>query len=302
MLINGEMPEEMRIVQLGAVVAVVIVAAVAFVALSESLSEEDGRISLVVSISPQAELAEAIGGDHARITVMVPPGQEPHTYEPTPSQMKIVEDADMYMMVGSGIEFELVWMERFVELNLDMIIVNASEGIELISIGDVGSVDPHVWLSPVCAMKMTENLRDALKDFDPNNATDYDDGADQYLVSLSDLDDYISESLEPLENRNMLVLHPAWGYFAKTYNLTQIAIEQEGKEPSAEDIALIIETARDLNITVVFAEPEFNTAVAEQIAEEIGGSVLLVDPLASDYIDNLRSVADQISEGLAQHA
>jgi zinc transport system substrate-binding protein len=260
---------------------------------------EDGRIKVVVSILPQAEFVEAVGGDHINVTVMVPPGREPHTYSPTPSQMISLEKASLYFEIGAGLEFEIVWMPRFVELNEEMLVVNGSKDVKLMSMEGGGSADPHTWLSPKNAMTMVQNLYHGLVRIDPANASDYENNTRAYLQRLDGLDSNISAALSPLVNRNLLALHPAWGYFAKEFGLTQIAIEENGKEPTALGLAEILDFAKENDVSVVFAEPQFSTRMAESIAEEIGGIVVMVDDLSKDYIDNLQTVAEKIAEGLS---
>ena len=260
---------------------------------------EDGRIKVIVSILPQAEFVEAVGGEHVNVTVMVPPGREPHTYSPTPSQMVSLERASLYFGIGAGLEFETVWMPRFVELNPDMLVVNGSKDVRLMNMSGGGAVDPHTWMSPKNAMTMVQNLYHGFIRIDPANASDYENNTRIYLQRLDRLDKNISEALSPITNKNLLALHPAWGYFAKEFGLTQIAIEENGKDPTALGLAEILDFAKKHNVSVVFAEPQFSTRMAENIAEEIGGVVVMVDDLAKDYISNLQIVAEKIAEGLS---
>lgn len=262
-------------------------------------SAEDSRLRVMVSILPQAEFVEAVGGDHVSVTVMVLPGREPHTYAPTPSQMVDLEKADIYFEVGSGLEFELVWMQRFTELNDNMLVVNGSKDVRLMKMGEGGANDPHVWLSPKNAMTMVQNLYHGLLKVDPQNASDYENNTRAYLQRLDKLDRNISDALAPLKNRNLLAFHPAWGYFAEEYDLTQIAIEENGREPTALGLAELLDFVKAENISVVFAEPQFDPRMAQDVADEIGGAVVLVDDLARDYVDNLEIVAEKIAEGLS---
>jgi zinc transport system substrate-binding protein len=121
---------------------------------------------------------------------------------------------------------------------------------------------------------------------------------DTYLDKLDELDKEISDKLADVQNRAFIVFHPSWGYFASDYNLEQIAIEVDGKEPSAQDIAHVIEEAKDHNIKVVFASPQFNPQSAEVIAREIDGRVILIDNLARDYIENMQAVLDELSQAM----
>lgn len=267
-------------------------------------SAPDDRIKVIVSILPQKEFAEAVGGDHVSVTVMVPPGSEPHTYSPTPAQMVNLTNADLYFEVGADLEFELAWMNRFVELNSGMLVVDGSKGIKLIGPSDspTGLKDPHIWLSPRNAEAMVQNLYHGLLKIDPRNASDYENNTRSYLQRLDSLDKNISSTLAPVENKNLLVFHPAWSYFADEYGLKEIAIEAEGKDPTALELADIVDYAKSYNVSVVFAEPQFSTRLAEEVAKEINGVVVIVDDLAENYVQNLQYVADKIAEGLSNNA
>jgi zinc transport system substrate-binding protein len=241
--------------------------------------------TVVVTIPPQAEFVERIGGDHVRVVLMVPPGNDPHTYEPTSGQLAEVAGADMYAAVGSGIEFERAWLEKIAGLNSDMLIVDCSRGIDLIE------GDPHIWLSPKNAKIMVENICQGLIQVDPENTDEYRRNADAYLQELDALDAEIARSLEAMQTRKIMVYHASWGYLARDYGLVEISIESEGKEPTPQGIERLIEEARSENISVIFAEPEFSTRSAEVIAHEINGTVVLVSPLKKEYLENMRQVA-----------
>ena len=266
-----------------------------FVVLACTPEEEaDNRVGVVVTLLPQAEFAEKLGGEKVRVTVMVPPGASPHTYEPKPAQMTALAGADMYAQVGSGVEFELAWMDKLLATNKKMVVVDCSQGVELreMMAGEEpenhGRMDPHIWMSPVNAQVMVSNVCDGLIAVDPENSDYYERNRDAYRQQLAEIDREMREGLAGVENRRFMVYHPAFGYFAREYNLTMIAIEKEGKEPTAAGLAHLIEQAKAHDIRVIFAEPQFDPKSAEVIAEAIGGSVVLIDPLAKDYIGNLR--------------
>jgi zinc transport system substrate-binding protein len=266
--------------------------------------QETGKIGVVVTILPQAEFVESVGGDKVGVTVMVPSGASPHTYEPTPSQMVLLSKAKMYAKVGSGIDFELTWMDELVAQNEDMLVVDCSHGIELqqMTVADedepAGSMDPHIWLSPQNVVIMVQNIAEGLMQIDPDNSTYYCQNRDAYIQRLTQLDSDIREGLSAVTNRVFMVFHPAFGYFASEYNLTMLTIEDEGKEPTPAGLQHLIEQAKEHNIKVVFAEPQFNPQSAEVIAGEIGGRVVLIDPLVRDYIDNLRVLLTKMAEAM----
>ena len=262
--------------------------------------QSSDKIGVAVTILPQAEFAESIGGDRINVTVMVPPGADPHTTELTPSKMTEVAEDKMYAKVGSGIEFELSYMDKIEAVNKNMLVVDCSKGIELVTSVDPNEpgMDPHIWVSPLNAKIMVQNICDGLVQVDPANKDYYEQNRDAYLQKLDALDQEIRSSLANIKNRAFIVLHPAWGYFARDYDLEQIPIEIGGKEPSAQDITRIIDEAKQRNIKIIFASPQFNPQMAEVIANEIGGKVVLIDDLARNYIENLHKVLDEMVQAM----
>ncbi len=250
------------------------------------------QILVAVSIPPLAEFVEAVGGDHVEVLVMVPQGASPHTYEPTPGQLSKLARADLYVMVGSGIEFELSWMDRFRDVNPEMRVVNASMGLELLR------DDSHIWLSPRCAMMLVENIYSALVELDPEHEAYYAKNRDRYLERLRELDEEFSELSSKARIRKILVYHPAWGYLCRDYGLEQLALEREGKEPSPKWIEQFIEEAKRSGIKVIFTSPQSGRRGVEAIAEELNAKIVEIDPLAEDYIDNMHRVLEALREAL----
>ncbi len=250
------------------------------------------KTGVIVSILPLAGFAENVGRDLIDVTVMVPPGASPHTYEPTPGQLQGVSDAAIYAKVGSGVEFELAWMGRIAGMNRNMTIVDCSKGISLIG------NDPHIWLSVKNVAVMVENIYEGLIEADPANRDFYYNNKSGFQEKLELLDMHINEILKDKENRKILVLHPSWTYFAADYQILQVAIESEGKEPTIKEMKAAIQLAREYDIKVIFASPEFSTRSAETIADEIGGTVVLVSPLEKDYIKNMEKIATAFAESM----
>ena len=294
--------------------------------------DTDDRIRVIVSILPQKEFAERVGGEYVKVTVMVGEGQDPHGYEPRPSQLIDVAKADVYFIVGSGVEFENIWLDTLIEQNGDMEIVDASKGIELIASAeedhdedhdsdqneshddeheengnqtheddsgehDHEGDDPHIWNSPVNAMIMVGNLRDALVRIDPEHASDYSNNSQEYLSELDAVDRDMRSGLESHGGKKFLVYHPSFGYLAHQYNLSQIAIEDEGKEPTPAGVQAIIDQAKAENITTIFVSPQFDESNAQTIAKEIGGTVVRIDPLGEHYLENMRKVREKLIDG-----
>jgi zinc transport system substrate-binding protein len=259
-----------------------------------------GKIVVAVTILPQAGFVEAVGGDEVDVIVMVPPGADPHTYEVTPDQMTKLAQARMYAKVGSPIEFELTWMDKLIAVNKNMLVVDCSRGIDFITSQDPDEpgMDPHIWLSVKNAKIMVQNICDGLVQVDPANKDYYEKNCADYLDKLTQLDSELAADLSGLTNRSFIVYHPAFGYFARDYNLTQIGVEQEGKEPDADYIVRLIEEAKADDIHVIFISPEFSTKSADIIAREIDGQVVVIDPLAEDFISNLRAIGSAMKQAM----
>ncbi len=265
---------------------------------SGSGSAAGTKIGVVVSILPEADFVRHVGGDRVEVTVMVPPGASPHTYEPLPEQLKRVSRAKLYFMVGSGIEFERNWMEKIRAINPDMMVVNTSEGIRIIE------NDPHVWNSPPNAEVMVANICNALVQIDPANASFYENNRDAYLHELDELDAYFRHKLDPARSGNraraFMCYHPAFGYLAAEYNLTQITIEHGGKEPTARVIRDCVDKARRYHLHYIFVAPQSTTAECIAIASEIGGEIAYMDPLPENYTASMYHIADLLAEEFAE--
>ena len=265
-----------------------------------------GRLQVTVSVLPQKYLVERIGGDHVAVNVLVGPGDEPHSYEPVAEQLRALTRSAVCFTVG--VEFEAAWMDRFLSANRAMEVVDTTAGIDLLPIEEHGhsdadaaheGLDPHVWVSPRRAAQMARTIADTLVRLDPAHEDAYRANLAAFLADVEALDAEIRAELAGVEGRKFMVFHPAWGYFAADYGLEQVAIEVGGQEPSAAELAAILTEARASGIRVVFAQPSLSTRSAETIAREIGGRVVAIDPLAEDWLANLRQVAAALAEALA---
>ncbi|MBU2649082.1 zinc ABC transporter substrate-binding protein [bacterium] len=270
-----------------------------------------GRLSVFVSIPPQKYFVEQIGKDRVEVSVMVQPGTSPHTYEPRPKQMVAISRTRLYFTIG--VEFETVWIKKLAASNPAMEIVATQQGIQRIPISGAhieddrheqqGSdphdgLDPHIWLSPPLVQQQARTMLAALQKTDPANAAFYAANCDQFLQALSDLDQGLKDTFRGKQNRQFLVFHPTWGYFAHAYGLQQIAIEIEGKNPKPAQLQQIIQHAREHQIRIIFAQPQFSVRNAKLVAKAINGEVVLVDPLAENWMANLRLVADKFQQAM----
>jgi len=258
-----------------------------------------------VSILPQAYFAERIAGARVRVEVLVKPGQDPHTFEPTPQQMARLAEAEAFFRIGVG--FENTLMPRIQSTMTELVVVDCREGIRLRQMNTQGDTehagnhegnDPHIWLSVRNSIQIAATMHEALVRLDPEGKEIYDRGYRDLVEELQALDRRITEILAPVKGRPFFVFHPSFGYFADDYGLEQIAVETGGAEPSARQLTHLIEQARSAGVRVIFVQPQFSQKTAQTIAAEIGGAVVPIDPLAWDYIDNLERMARAVEEGL----
>jgi zinc transport system substrate-binding protein len=264
-------------------------------------------LPVFVSIPPQKYFVEKIGGSLVRVSVMVTPGANPHNYEPRPNQMAALSRTRIYFAIG--ITFEDAWLSRFSDLNSTMRIVHTDEGIQKIPMtphghhhaehrghpstdkNDQEIKDPHVWLSPVNGKIIAKNILKALQEQDPSNHQAYEDNYRAFAREVENLDAELKNLFMSKKGMKFMVFHPAWGYFAKAYDLVQVPIEVEGKEPKPAQLSELIRFAKKEKITVIFVQPQFSARSAETIAKEIGGRVVIADDLAADWAKNLRDQA-----------
>ncbi len=280
------------------VLAAVVVAAVSFSFTSTQSSQKpEGKIRVATTITPYAGFIEKVGGERVDVIVLVPPGADPHAFEPTPSSIKAVSEAIVYFKVGADLEFELNWLDRLVDLNPSMLLVDTSEGLELIGSG--GGKDPHVWLSPRNAMLIVDSIYRGLEEADPEGAEFYRVNRDAYIRALERLDIEVREGLSRLRAREFVVYHSTWAYFARDYGLVQIALEEEGKEPTIEEIIDVIKKAKESGVKAIFAEPGYDPGTLDVIAMDIGVQIILVDPHSTkDYITIIKQFTQYLKEAV----
>lgn len=265
------------------------------------------RIPVFVSIAPQHYFVQQIGKELVNVQVLVEPGADPHTYAPKPRQMVALSKAALYFAIG--IEFETAKLGKIAGMNPRMKVVYTDHGImkwPMASHGHPdaddklgeahrhqGNLDPHIWLSPPLVMMQARSILTALQGVDPAHRSAYEANYRAFILELVDLDAHLRTTFDGLKGAPFLVFHPSWGTFAHTYGLKQVPIEIEGKNPKPAQLMQLIEDARLNQIKVIFAQPQFSSKSAQQIAKAINGRVAFVDPLAQDWANNLRRVAEE---------
>lgn len=266
-----------------------------------------GAIPVTVSVPPQAYLVEAIGGDRVDVSIMIEPGQSPHTFSLSPRRMMALDDARVYFKVGHpDLAFERRFVQHVQGADRDVRIVDLAEGVELVAMGDHGDsrghshgeTDPHLWVSPRIMRSAAERVAEALSEVDPDGADHYRNGLDQFQRDVDVLDAELQSWFGQLERRRFVVNHPAWGYFARDYGLEQVAIESGGRDPSPAELARFIAAAKDEGIDVIFVQRGFSERSANTIAREIDAVVKVADPLAPDWLENIREIGTAIREAV----
>jgi zinc transport system substrate-binding protein len=266
-----------------------------------------GAVEVAVSVPPQAYFVDRVGGDRVRVTVMVPPGAAPDSYEPSPQQVLGLRRARLYVEVGqAAFPFEARYLAagsgpgpEVVDMSAGVEPLPAAAGDAHGTDGGAGEMDPHVWLAPSAVRVAARNIAAALTRADPAGAAVYEHNLAAFLADVDALDRDVRATLAGLKQRKFLVFHPAWGYFAREYGLQQVAIESGGKEPSPAQLVALIAAARRDGVKVVFVQRGFSDRAARVIASELGAEVVAVDPLAYDWLDNLRRVAEAFRRALS---
>lgn len=288
------------------------------------------QTNIVVSIVPQQTFVEKIGGEKVKVIAMVPPGSNPHSYEPKPSQMIHISKADIYFPIGFG--FEKTWLDKFANQNKNMKFVEMTKDVERIMMKkhkhkvdaknhkneehhakhdnhdhdndkydkdkekSKYKKDPHTWTSPKNVKIMAKNIYDTLVKFDSVNKEYYLKNYNAFLYEINQTDKKIKEIFSDIpKNSKFMVFHPAWGYFSKDYDLVQFAVEIEGKDPKPKILQKIIDEAREENIKAIITQKEFSEKSAKVIADELKIKVIKETPLASNWSENLIHMAKTIA-------
>jgi zinc transport system substrate-binding protein len=268
------------------------------------------NINVVVSILPVETFVKAVGGDKVNVSLMVQPGNSPHTYEPKPSQMIDIAKAQLYFAID--VEFEDVWLPKFKDLNPHIKVINLDHNIEKIQMqrsheeeDHAGhhhdthmhqGEDPHIWTAPTNVKIIAQNIYHALIHEDPENGAYYKRNLDIFLASIDETHRQIMHILTSLKDGEaFMVFHPSWGYFAKAYNLKQIAVEIEGKEPKPKELIHLLKEAKQEKVKAIFTQPEFSDTTAKIIAKELQIPVVKVSPLAADWSENLINISKVIA-------
>ena len=268
-------------------------------------------LEVFVSVEPQAYLVQRVGGKHVKVRVLVQPGQDPHTFAPTPRQMTALAKARLFFKVGMAFEERL--LEKIRGSHRRLRVVDTARGIKR-RVADAhdhdqdphdhghrhhaGQVDPHVWLSLPLLKIQASNIAGALKQLDPVHARQYGNNLAVLLKEIDATHARIGGMLKPYRGQTYYVFHPAFGYFGDAYGLRQEAVEVGGKKPTPRQLRGLIKRARAEGVKIIFVQPQFDRRSARVVADAVGAAVVPIDPLARDVLKNLEEMASRIEKAL----
>lgn len=273
-----------------------------------SKQNESSKLQVISSFYPLYDFSQKVGKDRVDVILLVPVGIEPHDWEPTIQDVRLMQSSDLIIINGLGFES---WVENLVKNNFQGEIIDTSVGIEINTSNESdghevkhGLGDPHIWLNPAMAKVQVKNIADAFSRTDPDNEKFYQDNAEEYLLELDNLDFKIRTELSECNNE-FIAFHDAFSYFAKEYGLQQytiVASNDPHSEPTAKTLKEIIDIANNQDIKVIFTEETADPRTSEVIANEIGARTLVLSPLEietdGDYISRMTENLENLKEAL----
>lgn len=260
--------------------------------------KKDGVIT--VSLHPHKYLIDQISGNSLEVEVLVPPGADHETYDPTPAQFARLSSSSLYFANGH-LSFEEAWLPNIQSNNPSLKIIDLSSGIDLIEgeghmHGDHhhATADPHYWLSIKSMKQMAENALIALCEQYPDKKSDFEENYQSLIHRMDSTDLVIQKRLSDYAGRSFMIFHPALTYYARDYKLNQIAIEVDGKAPSLQGLQRFIDLARQNKVNIILIQAQYDKENAASIAKEAGAKVVQFDPVAYDWLKSLVDVNEII--------
>ena len=291
---------------LAAIIVVVPLSGYALWASEQNIEQRQisGQHKVLVTFYPLYKFTKAVGGDKVDVSLIIPPGVEPHDWEPTIQDIERFKTANLVVINGAGLE---QWIPKLASANPEMIVIDTSKNVKLLH-KDANQTDPHIWLDPVLVKTQVQNIADGLERIDPQNADYYQQNANQYKSKLDSLDSAIRAELTNCNKKYFLAFHDAFSYFSAEYGLHQNTIVgglNPEAEPTAATLEQITQKAQNLGLKIVFTEEAVNPQVANVVADEIHGKVLVLSPLEvtninNDYVDEMEHNVSNLKEALCQ--
>lgn len=258
---------------------------------------KDADTVVSASILPLEYFVDRLTGGYLEVNVMVPPGASHATYSPTTSQFRKLSDSGIYFRIGH-LGYEQAWIGRLQEINPDMMVVNLSEGLELIRGEEIdhgdhvheGGIDPHIWMSPAVMLGVLPEIKNAIIDVYPEISIEVENNYEALYGELKQLDGEMRSVTASLAQKRFMIFHPALTYLARDYGLEQISVERGGKEPSPAMLTHIIRQAREHEIPVIFIQQEFDLRSAQLISQETGAALVQINPLAYEWFESMQEL------------
>ncbi len=272
---------------------------------SEQNKQNSNDNILTATVIPVGEIARQIAGTGYKVNVMVPDGMPPSAYEPSPLQLKDLENTALYFSL-QALEFEQTVLPNISKNYQDMQIIDISKGIIPAEEscghnhdhheGHHHGHDPHMWMSPRQVKKIAENIHISLTKRFPEDKSQFDENLGKLMTTVKRTDSLAESELAKLNDRSFMIYHPALTYFARDYHLEQIPVELEGKEPSPEYLKHIIDKAIAENIHVIFIQRQFDRKYADLIAQEADMKVVIIDPLSENMQETIEIIVDALKD------
>ena len=255
-------------------------------------SKSEHNNTITVTIDPIRYFTEEIAGEKYKVITMVPQGSNPETYEPTAQQMIALSHSNLYIKVGN-LGFERTWMSKLKANATEITIIDSSKGI--VTAKSINGIDdPHTWMSTKSAIIIAQNIYEALKEKDSKDSSYFRKNLNKLVLKIKNTDQQIRAKLAGKKNASFLIYHPALTYFARDYSLHQLPIEEEGREPSAQQIKDIITAARKEGVKTMFVQKEFKNRNTQIVVQSTEAEIKSINPLSYDWANEMINIANKL--------
>ena len=274
-----------------------------------AFSENPRKLNVFVSIMPQKYFAEKVGGDLVNVSVLVPSGTSPESFDPSPKQIVQLGSSDVYFTID--IPFENIFLDKLKAGKKKLVVADCDKDVPKLRNQEHGEhehehghhhgeFDPHIWTDPELIKIMAKDMAGTLSDIDPEHASTYASNLNRFKEELDDLQKELSQVLAPYKGRIFYVYHSAYTYFAQRFGLVQKSIETGEKEPTPAKLRELVNQAKRDRVKTVFIQPEFPAAGAKRVAEAIGGRTVTISVLEYDVMANMRRTAALLAESFEE--
>ena len=275
---------------------------------TERKTADGTRPLLALSILPQEWFVTNLAGDRVRTLVLAGPGQNPHSYEPSPRQMQGLAEAGAWVL--SGAEFEISLLPKIKNVFAKLLIIDGTEGVSFRMIedhddqdaNDEHDIDRHTWLGNLPSKILAAHIKDALVLIDPDGEEQYQKNYDTMITEIDAVFDSLRHELAPLNGSAVFVYHPSFGYFLDEFGIRQEALEAGGKEPGPRELSLLIDKAKQEHAAAIFVQAQFPAHTAKTVADAVGAQMVMLDPLSPDWLANIQLMGEVLKSAAMTNA